>query len=54
LKSLKDQETDTNKKYEALKKKYDNDLKNIETVRDNEKALHDQRSQEVEQTLKET
>ena len=40
LKNSKENETDLNKKYENLKKKYDNDFKNLQATTDNEKLLN--------------
>ena len=42
------------KKYETLKKKYDNDLLQLKDNNDNSKMLNDQRITELESNLKET
>jgi uncharacterized protein involved in exopolysaccharide biosynthesis len=54
LTKSKDNEIDLNKKYESLKKKYDQESVLIKSSSDNEKQLNEQRMQELEAQLKET
>ena len=50
----RDNELDLNKKYESLKKKYDQESELLKSSSDHEKQLNEQRMHELEAQLKET
>jgi len=54
LTKSRDTELDLNKKYESLKKKYDQESELIKSSSDHEKQLNDQRMVDLEAQLKET
>lgn len=54
LTKARDSELDLSKKYELLKKKYDQESELIKNSSDHEKQLNEQRMQDLEAQLKET
>ena len=54
LAKLRDSESELNRKYEALKKKHDEESSALKNLQENEKIVSDQRMAEIESQLKET
>ena len=54
LKTTKEHESDVNRKYESLQKKYENESELTKSNNESAKQLGDQRMEQLEATVKET